>query len=278
MNIINGKEIKELKMKEFIDKINNIEDKLKLVVIQVGNDESSNVYINNKKTTCEKVGILFEHIKYESIREEDLISKIKGLNNDKTVTGILVQLPLPEPLNEKNIINAIDPLKDVDGLTSANIGNLYSGKEGLIPCTAKGIIELLDQTNIDVEGLDVVIVGRSRLVGLPLIKLLLNKNATVTVCHSKTKNLKAKTQKADVLIVAIGKKHFITEDYVKDGAVVIDVGITRENGKLYGDCDFDNLKDKCLAITPVPKGVGPLTITMLIDNIIEAYKLQKSSK
>lgn len=275
MNIINGKEIQELKMKEFLTTIKNIDRKLKLVVIQVGNDAASTVYVNNKKIACEKTGILCEHIKYESIKENELILKIQELNADPKVTGILVQLPLPEYLNEQHIIDSIDPLKDIDGLTTSNIGNLYANKKGLVPCTAKGIIELLKQTRINIESADVVIVGRSKLVGLPLIKLLLNQNATVTVCHSKTKNLKEKTQKADILIVAIGKKNFIKEDYVKDGAVVIDVGITRENGKLYGDCDFENIKDKCSAITPVPKGVGPLTITMLIDNIIEAYKLQK---
>lgn len=275
MNIINGKKIQELKMSEFATMIKGINTKLKLVVIQVGNDEASTVYVNNKKLACEKVGILCEHIKYENVNEAELISKINELNSDQSVTGILVQLPLPEGLNEQHIIDAIDPLKDVDGLTTANIGKLYANKKGLVPCTAKGIIELLKQTNINIEGSDIVIVGRSKLVGLPLIKLLLNQNATVTVCHSKTKNLKEKTNKAEILIVAIGKKCFIEEDYVKDGAVVIDVGINRENGKLYGDCDFENIKDKCLAITPVPKGVGPLTITMLIDNIIEAYKLQK---
>jgi len=276
MNIIDGKHIQELKIKEFTNIVNNISDKLKLVVIQVGNDPASSVYVNNKKIFCEKTGILFEHIKYEDVTEEELISKIEVLNSDASVTGILVQLPLPKHLDEQKVIDAINPLKDVDGLTTINSGKLYVGKKGLVPCTAKGVIAILDSENIDLNGKNVVVVGRSKLVGLPLVKLLLDRNATVTVCHSRTLDLKEKTLSADILIVAIGKKHFITADFVKKDAIVIDVGINRVEGKLYGDCDFDNIKDKCLAITPVPGGVGPLTITMLISNVIDAYYLQKN--
>ena len=277
MNIIDGNRIREEKIEHFSKKINNINDSLKLVVLQVGNNESSNIYIKNKEKLCNRVGILFEHIKYDSITETKLISKIEELNNDKSVTGILVQLPLPKEIDEKKVINSINPEKDVDGLTTSNIGKLFSGEKGIIPCTALGILEILNSINIPLEGANVVIVGRSRLVGLPLAGLLLRQNATVTVCHSKTKDLKEKTKQADILIVATGNKGLITKEFVKDGAVVIDVGITKVEGKLYGDCDFDNIKDKCKAITPVPGGVGPLTVTMLINNVIEAYNLQKNN-
>jgi len=277
MNIINGKQIQEQKLKFISKNISKIKDTLKLVVIQVGDNEASNVYIKNKQKICEKVGILFEHIKYDKINEAKLIERIEELNTDKSVTGILVQLPLPKDINEKRVIDAIHPLKDVDGLTTVNLGNLFSGNKGLVPCTALGVLEILKSINAPIEGSNVVIVGRSRLVGLPLSGLLLRENATVTICHSKTKDLKEKTKQADILIVAIGKKQLIKESYIKENAIVIDVGINREEGKLYGDCDFENIKDKCNAITPVPNGVGPLTVTMLINNIIEAYNLQKNN-
>lgn len=275
MNIINGKQIQAEKINVFSNQIDSINDPIKLAVIQVGNKEASNIYVKNKQRFCEKVGILFEHIKYDKTSEKELIEKIEQLNTDKSVTGILVQLPLPKEIDEKRVIDAINPLKDVDGLTTTNLGNLFSGNKGLVPCTALGIIEILKSINAPIEGSNVVIIGRSKLVGLPLSGLLLRENATVTICHSKTKDLKTKTKQADILIVAIGKKQFIKEDYVKDNAIVIDVGINREDGKLYGDCDFENIKGKCKAITPVPNGVGPLTIAMLISNLIEAYNLQK---
>ena len=272
--IINGTEIKNKKIEIFKNEINLIPDKLKLAVVQVGNDAASEVYIKNKRLLCEEVGIEFLHLKYDSTTEEELISVINDLNSDNTITGILVQLPLPDGIDSNKVVDSIDPLKDVDGLSVLNTGALFSSKEGLYPCTALGVIEALDSKNIDLEGSNVVIVGRSKLVGLPLVSLLLRRNATVTICHSKTKNLKDITLKADVLIVAVGKKHLITEEYVKEGATVIDVGITRED-KLYGDCDFDSIVNKCKYITPVPGGIGPLTITMLIGNIIKAYNLQK---
>lgn len=272
--IINGTEIKNKKIEFFQNEINNISDRLKLAVIQVGNDPASDVYIKNKRLLCEEVGIEFLHLKYGFISEEELISVINDLNSDNTVTGVLVQLPLPDEINADNVINSIHPLKDVDGLSVSNVGALFSGEDGLYPCTALGVMEALDSKNINLEGLNVVIVGRSKLVGLPLISLLLKRNATVTVCHSKTNNLKDITSQADILIIAVGKKHLITEEYVKEGATVIDVGINRED-KLYGDCDFDSIIDKCKYITPVPGGIGPLTITMLIGNIIKAYNLQK---
>ena len=273
--IINGKEIREALKQELQDKINKISESLKLVVIQVGDDPASNIYIKNKKKLCEELGILCEHKKFLEITEQELIQEIDNLNNDKTVTGILVQLPLPPEIDETKIIEKISPLKDVDGLTSQNMGKLFTGNKALVPCTALGIIKMLEYLNIDLQGLNVTVVGRSKLVGLPLIALLLNKNCTVTVCHSKTKNLQEKTKKADALIVAVGQKELITKDYVKDDAIVIDVGINRYQNKLYGDCNFNELLPKCKYITPVPGGVGPLTVIMLINNIIEAYYLQK---
>ena len=201
---------------------------------------------------------------------------IDKLNNDDNVNGILVQLPLPKEINEKNVVEAIDPVKDVDGLTTLNVGKLFNGQSGLVPCTALGIIKMLDEEDIDIEGKNVVIIGRSSLVGMPLSGLFLNRNATVTVCHSKTLGLKKIASNADILVVAIGKKEFITSEYVKDGAVVIDVGINRYDNKLYGDCKFDEIYDKCRLITPVPGGVGPLTVVMLGYNTLRAYYLQKN--
>ena len=275
MYIIDGNKIKEQKALAISEKIETINDKLKLVVIQVGDDPASNVYVKNKKLFSERVGILFEHIKYDSINENDLISKIYELNNDNTVTGILVQLPLPENIDEKRVVSAINPLKDVDGLTPSNIGNLFLGNKCLIPCTALGVLELLNSVNAQIKGSNIVLVGSSILVGIPLLGLLIQQGATITMCNENTKDLKSITKEADILIVAIGEKEFIKESFVKEDAIVIDVGINRDNNKLYGDCDFENIKDKCKAITPVPGGVGPLTITMLMNNVIEAYSLQK---
>ena len=273
--LIDGKQLQS-EMKSFLkEKIALIDDKLKLVVIQVGDDYASSVYVKNKEKLCNELGILFEHLKYDSITENDLILKIEELNNDKSVTGILLQLPLPFDIDESRVIDAISPLKDVDGLTSSNIGNLFSFTEGLVSCTALGIMEILKSIDVCFESANVVIVGRSKLVGIPLMGLLLEKNATVSVCHSKTKNLKDITSRADIVIVAVHQKKFLTSDYVKDGAVVIDVGINREKGKIYGDCAFDELIHKCKYITPVPGGVGPLTVIMLVSNIVKAYEFQK---
>lgn len=273
--LIDGKQLQS-EMKSFLkEKIALIDDKLKLVVIQVGDDYASSVYVKNKEKLCNELGILFEHLKYDSITENDLILKIEELNNDKSVTGILLQLPLPLDIDESRVIDAISPLKDVDGLTSKNIGNLFAGNDGLVSCTALGIMEILKSIDVCFESANVVIVGRSKLVGIPLMGLLLEKNATVSVCHSKTKNLKDITFRADIVIVAVHQKKFLTSDYVKDGAVVIDVGINREKGKIYGDCAFDELIHKCKYITPVPGGVGPLTVIMLVSNIVKAYELQK---
>lgn len=271
--IIDGKKIRDEIKKDLIKEINKIESKLKLVVIQVGNDPASTIYVNNKKKLCEETGILFEHKKYDEITEEALIKEIKKLNQDKQTTGILVQLPLPKNINEVRVIETIDYKKDVDGLTSKNIGNLYTKQTGIIPCTAYGIMKIFEYENIDLEGKNAVIIGRSKLVGLPLISLLLNKNATVTTCHSKTKNLEEITKKADILVVAAGKKSLINKNMINNKTIIIDVGINRENNTIYGDVDNDVI-DTCNMITPVPGGVGPLTVIMLINNVIECYKLQ----
>lgn len=265
--IIRDKIKKDLELE--LDKIN---DKLKLVVIQVGFDPASDVYVRNKKNLCEEMGIEFLHKKYDDISEEDLICEIDKLNNDKEVTGILVQLPLPKNINEKRVIEKIDYRKDVDGLTSTNIGKLYAKEDGIIPCTAYGIMKIFEYENINLEGKNTLLIGRSKLVGIPLISLLLGKNATVTVCHSKTKNLEELTKKADILVVAAGKKYLINKDMVKKDSIIIDVGINREDGKLYGDVNPDVI-DNSSMITPVPGGVGVLTVIMLINNIIECYKL-----
>lgn len=271
--ILDGKNVsKEIK--------ENLEtnEKLKLVVIQVGSDEASNVYIKSKAKACEELNITFEHVSFEeTAKEEEIIAKIRNLNNDNEVTGILLQLPIPKHLDSKKIINEISYLKDVDGLTNLNAGKLVNNEDTLVSCTPQGIIELLNHYNIEVSGKNVVIVGRSNLVGKPLISLFLNMNATVTVCHSKTEDLKYFTETADILVVAVGKKHLITVDMIKQDAVVIDVGINRVDGKLYGDVDFESVKEKASFITPVPGGVGPMTVAMLMSNVYKAKILQKES-
>ena len=244
-----------------------------LAVIQIGNDEASNVYISAKQKACSEVGIYLKHIKFdEDSREIEIINKIIELNNDEYVHGILLQLPIPEKFNEEKLINYISRNKDVDGLTDINVGKLINNKKCLVSCTPQGIIKLLEESGVSIPGKNVVIVGRSKLVGKPLISLFLNNDATVTVCHSKTNNLKEFTKNADILVVAVGKKHLITEDMVKKDSVVIDVGINRIDGKLYGDVDYENVKNKVSLITPVPGGVGPMTVAMLLCNVNTVYK------
>jgi len=273
-NIIDGKQIANKIKENLKNEINKIEQKLKLVVIQTGDNPASNIYINNKKSLCEEVGINFELKKYETITTEELIKEIEILNNNKEVTSILVQLPLLKEIDETKVLEAINPKKDADGLTSKNIGNLYSKQEAIIPCTAYGIMKIFEEEKINLEGKNIVIIGRTKLVGIPLIPLLLKENATVTICHSKTKNLKEKTSQADILIVAAGKKDLITKEMIKQDQIIIDVGINRENNKVYGDVDFEEVKEKTSYITPVPGGVGPLTVIMLMNNIVECHKLQ----
>lgn len=245
----------------------------KLTVVLVGDNQASQTYVRNKERGCAYVGMLSEVIRLDaSVTQEKLIEVIEGLNCDESVDGILVQLPLPKHIHEDTILDVIDPSKDVDGFHPTNVSHLFLGKEGLQPCTPKGMMVLLDEIGYDLTGKEVVVVGRSHIVGKPVALMCLQKNATVTIAHSKTQNLKEVCQRADVLIAAIGKAKFFTKDYVKDGAVVLDVGINRdENNKLCGDVDFDDVKDIVSYITPVPGGVGPMTIAMLLENTLEAY-------
>ena len=241
-----------------------------LAVIQVGNDPASGVYVNNKKKACEYIGI--DSLSYElaeETTEEELLKLIGELNAREDVNGILVQLPVPKHINEEKVLLAIAPEKDVDGFHPVNVGNLSIGRPGYVSCTPAGIIQLLKRSGIEIEGKECVVLGRSNIVGKPMAMLLLRENGTVTVCHSRTKNLKEITKRADILVAAIGKPKFIDASYVKEGAVVIDVGIHRnENNKLCGDVDFDSVAPHCSAITPVPGGVGPMTIAMLMNNCV----------
>ena len=254
----------------------------KLAVVMVGDNPASKVYVRNKSRACEEIGIEYEeYLLDENIKQEELIELIKKLNEDKKINGILLQSPIPGHLNINQAFKTITYRKDVDGFTPSSVGKLSIGEDTFISCTPYGVIKMFEEYNIDLTGKDVVIVGRSNIVGKPLIQCCLNKNATVTVCHSRTKNLKEHTKRADVLIAAIGKPKFITADMVKEGAVVIDVGINRnEDGKLVGDVDFENVEKIASHITPVPGGVGPMTIAMLMNNVIKAAKEQnnKNSK
>jgi methylenetetrahydrofolate dehydrogenase (NADP+)/methenyltetrahydrofolate cyclohydrolase len=273
--IIDGKKISaEIKdeLKEKVAQLKTSGVEITLAVIQVGNDPASSVYVGNKKKACEYIGI--KSLAYElpeSTTQEDLLSLIIKLNQDVSVNGILVQLPLPKHIDEDLVIKTIDPSKDVDGFHPQSVGALSIGQKGFLSCTPAGIIQLLKRSNISIEGKECVIIGRSNIVGKPMALLMLRENATVTICHSRTKNLAEVCKRADILIVAIGKPRFVTKEYVKDGAVVIDVGIHRnENNKLCGDVDYDDVVDKVSAITPVPGGVGPMTIAMLMNNCVES--------
>lgn len=273
MSNIDGKIISTKIKEELKAEIKTYMIKPCLAVIQIGNDEASNVYISAKQKACSEVGIYLKHIKFdEDSREIEIINKIIELNNDEYVHGILLQLPIPEKFNEEKLINYISRNKDVDGLTDINVGKLINNKKCLVSCTPQGIIKLLEESGVSIPGKNVIIVGRSKLVGKPLMSLFLNNDATVTVCHSKTSNLKEFTKNADILVVAVGKKHLITEDMVKKDSVVIDVGINRIDGKLYGDVDYENVKNKVSLITPVPGGVGPMTVAMLLCNVNTVYK------
>lgn len=245
-----------------------------LAVIQVGNDPASSVYVNNKKKACAYIGI--ESLSYEldeNISQEALLELISELNENEKVNGILVQLPLPKHIDENSVIEAIAPSKDVDGFHPETVGNMCIGTRGFLPCTPAGVIQLLKRSNIEIEGKECVIIGRSNIVGKPMAMLLLRENGTVTIAHSRTKDLKEITKRADILVVAIGKPKFVTKDFVKDGAVVIDVGIHRnEDNKLCGDVDFNDVVEKVSAITPVPGGVGPMTIAMLMNNCVETVR------
>lgn len=275
--ILEGKTIKEKILNDLSCDFCKLDIKPTLVVIQVGNNPASSVYVSQKEKMANKVGINFIHEKLSSsITEEDLIDIIDNYNNDNEVDGILVQMPLPEHINESKIQNAIDSNKDVDGLTDLNAGKLLHNKDSLVACTSLGIIELLKYYNIDIMSKNIVIVGRSNLVSKPLYSLFLNEDATVTICHSKTKNLEKFTKDADILVVAVGKKHFITRDMVKEGSTIIDVGINRVDNKLYGDVDFESVKD-IANVTPVPGGIGQMTVAMLGKNVQKAYCLRRKN-
>lgn len=247
-----------------------------LAVILVGDDPASRIYVGKKKKACEELGIKsFEYLIDGGVREEELLELIRTLNNDRNVNGILVQLPLPEHINEEKILLEINPRKDVDAFHPCNAGRIMTGNPVFLPCTPAGIMELIKESGVDPSGKECVIIGRSNIVGKPQAMLLLAANGTVTICHSKTKNLEEVCRRADILVVAIGKPEFVKGSFVKPGAVVIDVGMNRlENGKLTGDVEYSSVAEKASAITPVPGGVGPMTITMLMDNTIKAAKLQ----
>ena len=277
--IINGKEISAQIKDELKQKVSDMKEKgicLCLAVIQVGNDPASSVYVGNKKKACEYIGI--ESLSYElpeDVTQKELISLIESLNEREDVNGILVQLPLPEHIDEDAVIHAIAPEKDVDGFHPQSVGALCIGQKGFVSCTPAGIIQLLKRSGVEIAGKECVVIGRSNIVGKPMALLLLRENGTVTVTHSRTKNLKEVTKRADILIVAVGKPKMITKEYVKEGAVVIDVGIHRnENNKLCGDVDYDDVAPVCSAITPVPGGVGPMTIAMLMQNVVESAALE----
>ena len=248
----------------------------KLAVIMVGEDPSSKIYVKNKSIACNEIGIEYEEfLLSETTTMKELLDLIDKLNKDETIHGILLQSPIPKGLDINEAFRAIDPKKDVDGFNPFNVGKLCLGQDTFVSCTPFGIIKLLGEYNIEIEGKNAVVVGRSNIVGKPMMQCLLNKNATVTVCHSKTKDLKEVTKKADILVVAIGRANFITKDMVKENAVVIDVGINRgENGKLCGDVDFEEVSKVASYITPVPGGVGPMTIAMLMNNIVKAARAQ----
>lgn len=269
--IIDGKKV-SLELKEKLKKkIEKLDEKLTLVDISVGFDEATKVYVLQKEKMAKSIGFNFLNLHFDEINETNLIKEIEKLNKDPKITGIIVQLPLPSYLDKDKIINTIDSKKDVDGLTNINMLKLVKGETCLKPCTPKGVITLLNYYNIDVVNKNVVIIGRSNLVGLPLFHLLLKKNATITLCHSKTSNLSYYTKHADILIVSVGKKDLITKDMIKKGVIIIDIGINRVDGKLYGDVSFECL-EKAKLMTPVPGGVGPMTVISLMENVYETKK------
>lgn len=276
--IIDGKKISaEIKdeLRQEVVAMKEEGKEIALAVIQVGEDPASSVYVRNKKKACEYIGI--KSVSYEipeDSTQQELLDLVEKCNNDPEINGILVQLPLPGHMDEDAVIHAIDPKKDVDGFHPVSVGNMVIGNDGFLPCTPAGIIELLKRSGVEISGKECVVVGRSNIVGKPMSTLLLRENGTVTVCHSRTRNLREVCSRADILVVAVGKPKFIDSSYVKQGAVIIDVGIHRnEHNKLCGDVDFDAVKEKTSAITPVPGGVGPMTIAMLMKNCVQSKKL-----
>lgn len=279
-NIIDGKLVSAAVKERVANEVKELNQKgisVCLAVILVGSDPASQIYVANKKKACEQLGIISkEYLLPEATTQDELLALVNKLNNDKTVNGILCQLPLPKGLNEKAVIAAINPEKDVDAFHPVNVGKIMIGDYDFLPCTPAGVMEMLSFYNIDVCGKECVVIGRSNIVGKPMGMLLLHKNGTITICHSRTQNLSEVTAKADILVAAVGKAKFVTADMVKQGAVVIDVGMNREDGKLCGDVDFDAVSQKASYITPVPGGVGPMTIAMLMQNTLTAAKRQNN--
>lgn len=276
MKIIDGKlisaKLKE-ELKEEVEKLKEVGIIPGLAVIIVGNDPASKTYVNSKEKNAEKLGLYsVKHQLDEKVSEEQLLKLIDDLNNDSKIHGILVQLPLPNHIDSKKVLNKISIEKDVDGFHPENVGKMIVGDKAFLPCTPNGVIKILEYENVEITGKHAVIIGRSNIVGKPMAALLLERNATVTVCHSKTKNLSEIVNLADIVVAAVGRPNFVKADMVKEGAVVIDVGINRVDGKLIGDVDFDSVKEKASLITPVPGGVGPMTIAMLMYNTIESAK------
>lgn len=279
--IIDGKAVSQFVKDEVKKEVSALGEKgvsVGLAVIIVGNDPASRTYVNNKKKACEATGIISEEYALpENTTMDELLALIKELNAKKSINGILCQLPLPKHLDEKAVIENIDPIKDVDAFHAVNTGHIMIGDYSFLPCTPAGIMEMLKYYNIEIEGKECVVIGRSNIVGKPMAMLLLQKNGTVTICHSRTKNLKEVTSRADILVAAVGVPYFVTADMVKDGAVVIDVGMDRnKEGKLCGDVDFAEVEKKASYITPVPGGVGPMTIATLMKNTVTAAKLQNN--
>ena len=277
MILIDGKYVSNKCKEEIKEKIKRLEKAPCLAVIRIGEDEASKIYVKLKNKMCEELGINFiEYHLNETVTQEELINLIKELNENSEVNGILLQSPIPYHLNILEAFQTIAPEKDVDGFSPINVGRLVQMQESFAPCTPVGVMTMLKEYNINVEGKHCVVIGRSNIVGRPMAELLLNANATVTICHSKTQNLAEIVKEADVVVVAIGKPKFITADMIKEGAVVVDVGINRipDSKKIVGDVDFENVKEKCSYITPVPGGVGPMTIMTLMSNVIKAYEIQ----
>lgn len=279
--IISGKIVSEQvknRVKAEAEKLKEQGVNIGLAVVIVGNDPASRVYVNSKKKACEYVGFnSYEYALDENVTQQELLDLVEVLNNDRKVNGILVQLPLPKHIDENAIINAISPEKDVDAFHPFNVGKIMIGDFAFLPCTPAGVMELIDSTGVEIAGKSCVVIGRSNIVGKPMAMLLLHRSGTVTICHSKTQNLKEICKNADILVASVGKPNFVTADMVKEGAVVIDVGINRlENGKLCGDVKFDEVSEKAGWITPVPGGVGPMTIAMLMQNTLTAGKLQNN--
>lgn len=274
--IIDGKKIAEKILNDFKDKIKNMKEKPGLALVLVGDNPASEIYVSSKEKTFKEVeGYCERHNLSKEVTEMELIDLVNRLNNNPKIHGILVQLPLPKQMDEHLITNSVLPHKDVDGFTTVNIGSLVSGNEILVPATARAVMQLIESTSVNLEGKNAVVIGRSNIVGKPVAMMLLQKNATVTICHSRTKNMGDYTKKADVLVVAAGKPRLVTKDMIKPGAIVIDVGINRVDGKVVGDVDFDGVKEVAGFITPVPGGVGPMTIAMLMDNTLKAMELAK---